>query len=97
VTNVGDIESSYFVRFHALDVAGVLSKISGVLGNYGVSIEYALQPGAENDGGRANIYLGTRKTKHSNIINSINEIKKLKTGDEPIILGEPRLFRILDQ
>lgn len=43
VRPIGEIESKYYLRFSALDRPGVLAKIAGVLGEYGISIESMIQ------------------------------------------------------
>ncbi len=43
--DIGDIMSMYYFRFTALDRPGVLSKISGVLGEHNISIAAVIQKG----------------------------------------------------
>jgi homoserine dehydrogenase len=45
IKKMEDIESMYYFRFSALDQPGVLSKISGILGNYNISIVSVIQKG----------------------------------------------------
>ncbi|HMK43862.1 MAG TPA: homoserine dehydrogenase, partial [Dissulfurispiraceae bacterium] len=45
VRPMSDIESMYYFRFTALDQPGVLSKISGILGTYNISIASVIQKG----------------------------------------------------
>ncbi len=45
VTNIGDLAFQYYVRFTTEDKPGVLSKISGILGNNDVSIASCFQKG----------------------------------------------------
>ena len=45
VTPIEKISTHYYFRFSALDRPGVLSKISGVLGNHGISIQSVQQKG----------------------------------------------------
>ena len=42
---IDDVVSMYYFRFSALDKPGVLSKISGILGNYNISIASVIQKG----------------------------------------------------
>lgn len=48
VLPMGEIKTCYYVRFAALDKPGVLSRISGVLGDFGISIDWVHQRGRHN-------------------------------------------------
>ncbi len=43
IKEIDEIESRYYIRFSAVDVPGVLAKISGILGRYGISIASVAQ------------------------------------------------------
>src|SRR5208337_3065782 len=45
IKKIDDIESMYYFRFSALDQPGILSKISGILGNSNISIASVIQKG----------------------------------------------------
>jgi len=45
IKKIDDVISKYYFRFSALDRPGVLSKISGILGNYNISIASVIQKG----------------------------------------------------
>lgn len=45
VMPIGDIRTCYYARFAALDKPGVLSRISGTLGDFGISIDWVHQKG----------------------------------------------------
>jgi homoserine dehydrogenase len=47
---IEELQTSYYFRFSALDRPGVLSKISGILGEYGISIYSVIQKGRKVDG-----------------------------------------------
>jgi homoserine dehydrogenase len=47
VKNMGDIKTRYYVRFSAMDKPGVLARISGILGKYGISIASVSQKARE--------------------------------------------------
>jgi homoserine dehydrogenase len=47
---IEELHSAYYFRFSALDRPGVLSKISGILGDHQISIHSMLQKGRETDG-----------------------------------------------
>jgi homoserine dehydrogenase len=50
VKSIDEIVTQYYFRFAALDQPGVLSKISGILGNYHISIESVHQKGRKSSG-----------------------------------------------
>jgi len=45
LVKISDIQSKYYIRFMAIDKPGVLARISGVLGQYGISISSVTQKG----------------------------------------------------
>lgn len=45
VMPIGDVRTCYYVRFAATDKPGVLSRISGALGDFGISIDWVHQKG----------------------------------------------------
>jgi len=45
VLPIGEVKTCYYVRFAALDKPGVLSRISGSLGDFGISIDWVHQKG----------------------------------------------------
>ena len=46
---ISDVSTSYYFRFLALDRPGVLSKISGILGRYRISIAAVIQKGRHTE------------------------------------------------
>jgi len=85
-----EIVTHYYVRFEALDNPGVLSKISGILGNYGISIKSVHQKGRKNDGNVPVVML-THRAREKEINQALTEIKALD-----IVSGDPVVIRIED-
>ena len=83
-----NLYTRYYLRLFALDHPGVLSKISGILGNESISIESVHQKG-EKTNGTVPIVMVTHKAKEENMLKAINEISKLDSIPE-----EPFLIRI---
>jgi len=86
-----DVETKYYLRFSALDRAGVLAKISGILGNYNISIKAVLQKG-ERKGNELEfvpIIMLTHRAKEKDVQNALQEIDGLS-----IIKGETLLIRV---
>jgi len=87
---MGRIKTQYYLRFSALDEAGVLAKISGILGECGISIKSVLQKGREE-----------RKTKSVPLIMLTHEAKEedlqkaLKNIDNlPVVKEKSALIRV---
>ncbi len=71
-----DIISMYYFRFSALDKPGVLSQISGILGNFNISIASVIQKG-RRIGGSVPLVVLTHRAKERDVLNAIREIDDL--------------------
>jgi len=71
------VESSYYVRFMAVDTPGVLAKISGILAKHKVSIASVMQKSRDRVKAVPIIML-THQVKEADLNNAINEIDKKK-------------------
>lgn len=74
----GKSEAAYYLRFNVVDKPGVLSKISGILGNNKVSIASVSQPDMADDG-ITQIIVTTHKTKRENLERSLKQINAVKS------------------
>ncbi len=85
---IEDVVCQYYLRFTALDRPGVLSKIAGVLGAYGISIESVVQKG--RDAGQAvPLVIMTHEAREADVRHALGEIDSLG-----VTLGRPALIRI---
>jgi len=75
--NISEIETEYFLRFSVLDKPGVLSRISGILGEHSISIESMFQRGIDHDGRGAPLVMMTHLAREKNIQSAIKEIDQL--------------------
>ena len=91
VLPIDDIETHYYFRFAALDRPGVLSKISGILGKYGISLKSVHQKGRKTNGSVPIVML-THKAREADVKTALDEIKALDVVD-----GQPALIRIEDE
>ena len=76
IVKIDDIQSRYYIRFMAIDKPGVLARIAGVLGKYGISISSVTQKGK----GRARIVpivMLTHEAKEKNMRMALDKIYKL--------------------
>ncbi len=75
--NISEIESEYFLRFSVLDHPGVLSKISGVLGKYSISIKSMTQKGRGDHGEGVPLVMMCHKAREKDIHSALKEIEEL--------------------
>ena len=78
ISDMGSIQSKFYIRATVLDESGVLGEITAILGKHNVSIRSVIQKGDEEDG-QVTIVLVTHKTNEAQIDHAIKEIKELKS------------------
>jgi len=84
VLPVDEVETHYYFRFAAFDSPGVLSTISGVLGDHGISIQSVHQKGRKTNGDVPVVML-THHAKESNVKKALDEIAALDVvSDTPV-------------
>jgi homoserine dehydrogenase len=76
IKKMDDVVSMYYFRFSALDRPGVLSKISGILGNYDISIASVIQKG-RRIGEAVPLVVLTHEAKEKDVRRAIKEIDRL--------------------
>ena len=74
---IEDLRSSYYFRFSAVDQPGVLSKISGILGENNISIYSVIQKGREVDGSVPVVML-THEAKESSVMRALSQMEQLE-------------------
>ncbi len=87
---MGEIVSKYYLRFSAVDRPKVLSRISGVLGDHGISIESMMQ-NTRSDQGSVPIVIMTHEAREADVRAAMAEIDTLD-----IITEKSHLIRIED-
>ena len=70
------LNASYYFRFSAIDRPGVLSKISGILGDHQISISNVIQKGRKMNGSVPVVML-THEACESNVSKALLQISKL--------------------
>jgi len=88
---IEEIFTHYYFRFSALDRPGVLSKIAGILGNFGISIKSVHQKGRKTQG-TVPIVMLTHLAREADMKDALNQISSLD-----IISGSPVVIRIENQ
>jgi len=86
-----EIVTKYYMRVKVADEIGVLTKITSILGNFGISVDSFLQKADSKDKNRATLLFSTHKCKEINIQKAMKEIKKLSICKE-----KPAMIRIED-
>ena len=86
-----DLRTQYYFRFSAMDRPGVLSKISGVLGRYGISLKSIHQKGRKTNGS-VPLVMMTHLAKEENVNKALSEIASLD-----VVNARPVLIRIEDE
>ena len=86
------IETKYYLKFHAVDKAGVLAKIASILGDYNISIESVIQKG-KGDKRKENemvpVIMLTHRSREDNIQKALKKI-----NDLPEVEKNPLLIRV---
>jgi len=73
---IEDLITPYYFRFSATDKPGVLSKISGVLGDNNISISSVIQKG-RGEKGAVPIVMLTHEAKERNVVKALKELSGL--------------------
>jgi homoserine dehydrogenase len=88
IKKIDNVISRYYFRFSALDKPGVLSKISGVLGNYNISIASVIQKG-RRVGEAVPLVVLSHEAKEKDVRQALEEIDKL-----PVVMGKTVVIRV---
>jgi homoserine dehydrogenase len=88
---VDEILTHYYIRFSAMDRPGVLSKISGILGDFGISIKSVHQKGRKTKGSVPIVML-THLAREADMQTALTQITALD-----VVSDRPILIRIEDE
>lgn len=86
---MADVETRYYVRFTVYDRPGVLAKITGALGERGVSIEQLVQQGRGNEDVPVDVVMLTHEAKESALSGALEAIAK-----SDYVARAPRMIRV---
>ena len=90
IKNIHDITSTYYLRFTVVDRPGVLSRISGILGDLDISIASVIQKGRRVEKA-VPIYVVTHEAREKNMQKALQVIDRL-----PVIVDKTVLLRMED-
>ncbi len=86
VLPIDDLVTHYYFRFAALDRPGVLSRISGILGRYNISLQSVHQKGRKTNGSVPLVMLSHR-AKEADVKRALAEIRDLNVvSDKPVLI-----------
>jgi len=91
VMPVDQISTHYYIRFFAKDRPGVLSTISGILGENEISIKSVQQKGRKTNGSVPLVML-THRAKEADVLKALSKINSLD-----VVSHQPLLIRIEDE
>ena len=91
VTPIRDISTHYYFRFSAQDKPGVLSTISGILGEHGISLKSVNQKGRKTEGSVPVVML-SHLAQEDDVQKALAEIRVLD-----VVSQAPMLIRIEDE
>jgi len=87
---IDDLVGKYYIRFPAIDRPGVLSKIAGALGEYGISVNSVIQHGRQAEG-PVNIIMLTHEAREKDLLKALAVVDGLD-----VILDKSLYIRIED-
>ncbi len=88
--NQDEIETKYYVRIRVADEVGVLTSITSILGDFGISVNSFLQK-PDSDRANATLLFSTHTCKEKAIQSAIKKLEKLST-----CRAKPVMIRIED-
>ena len=89
ILNIESIDSEYFLRFSVLDNPGVLSRISGILGQHSIGIQSVIQKGRCDEGRGVPLIMMTHHAYEKNIQLALREINELE-----VVCEKPHFIRV---
>lgn len=79
VLDMEDIHTAYYLRMQAVDQPGVMSSVTTILGDLGISIEAIIQKEPEAGAGRVPVIMLTQRVQERNMNEAIGQIEALDT------------------
>ncbi len=84
-----EVQTGYYLRVHAVDKPGVLSDVTTILGDLGISIEAIIQKQPDEDATLVPVILLTQKVTEKNMNEAIRKIEALDS-----VSGKVRRIRV---
>ncbi|MBM3211024.1 ACT domain-containing protein, partial [Candidatus Poribacteria bacterium] len=74
---IDDCKTRYYIRFQAFDKPGVLAKVTGILGDHGISISSVIQMGRKREGEIVPVVMMTHEALERDVQIALREIDAL--------------------
>jgi homoserine dehydrogenase len=91
LTDMDNVFTNYYLKVQALDRPGVLSKVSGIMADYGISIHSVIQKRRQSSGAVPVVFL-THLAREADIRKAGERI-----GQLDVVQGPLRIIRIEDE
>lgn len=91
IRDIGHVISKYYIRFSIVDSPGVLSEISGILGDHDISISSVLQKGRHEEKAVPLVII-THEAIEKNVRDALDKIDKLD-----VVMDLSKVIRIEDK
>jgi len=88
IKKMEDVQTCYYLRFSAFDKPGVLSRISGILGNHNISIKSMIQKGRKLEKA-VPVVMMTHEARERDMMRALKEINGL-----PAVSGKTVYLRV---
>ncbi|MDQ1286151.1 MAG: homoserine dehydrogenase [Thermodesulfobacteriota bacterium] len=93
VLDMNEVVTNYYLRIHAMDRPGVLSRISGIMANHNISIHSVVQKRRDFSGsGSIPVVFITHSAREADILQARKEIGSLE-----VVSGSATIIRIEDE
>ena len=79
VLDMEDIHTAYYLRMQAVDQPGVMSSVTAILGDLGISIEAIIQKEPEPGAGHVPVIMLTQRVQERNMNKATRQIEALDT------------------
>ncbi len=91
IKKMDDVQSSYYLRFSAIDKPGILSRISGILGAHGISIKTVIQKERKKEKA-VPLVMMTHKAREKDMVQALKKINRLS-----VISGKAIYIRVEEE
>ena len=81
IKKMEEIRTRYYLRMSAIDKPGVLSKISGILGSYNISIKSMIQKGRKKEEA-VTLVMMTHEAREEDMVRALKQINRLSIVSE---------------
>ncbi len=85
VVSIDEIETAYYVRCFAKDHAGVLAKVTGIMADFGISLEHVHQEPSESKPEDATLVFITNTVKEAKLNQALTQLAALDDIDGEIM------------